>query len=88
MAGVSREKGVEHTATFERSVNSDKFVKFLEQLTSPYKAGEVVLFLDNLSVHHSKIVQQYMKDNQLEALFNVPYSPDYNPIENVFNLLK
>jgi transposase len=46
------------------------------------------VFLDNLSVHHSKIVRQFMKDKELEVLFNVPYSPDYNPIENVFNILK
>ena len=29
-----------------------------------------------------------MKDNDVEVLFNVPYSPDYNPIEKVFNILK
>ncbi len=63
VAGVSREKGIEYTASFERSVNSDKFVSFLEGLIKPYKPGEVVLFLDNLSVHHSKIVRQYMKEN-------------------------
>jgi transposase len=29
-----------------------------------------------------------MEEQKIETLFNVPYSPEYNPIELVFNVLK
>ena len=44
--------------------------------------------MDNLTVHHSKLVQSFIKEHHIECIFNVPYSPEYNPIELVFNLLK
>ena len=43
--------------------------------------------MDNLRVHHSLIVIEQMKAMNIEALFNVPYSPENNPIEKVFSLI-
>ncbi len=44
--------------------------------------------MDNLTVHHSRIVKSHMKELGFKAIFNVPYSPQYNPIELVFGLIK
>lgn len=44
--------------------------------------------MDNLSVHRSNLVRDFMIKNDIAWLFNVPYSPDTNPIENVFSLVK
>ena len=44
--------------------------------------------MDNLTVHHSRLVQAHMKELDITPIFNVPYSPEYNPIEVVFSLLK
>ncbi len=88
VAAVSRENGIESANLFERSVNSQKFIQFLEDLVQGYQPEQLVVFMDNLTVHHSKLVQQFMKDRNIGVLFNVPYSPEYNPIELVFNLIK
>ena len=88
VAAVSRENGIESANLFERSVNSQKFIQFLEDLVQGYQPEQLVVFMDNLTVHHSKLVQQFMKDRNIGVLFNVLYSPEYNPIELVFNLIK
>jgi transposase len=47
-----------------------------------------VLYLDNLRVHHSKRVKDFCEDNNLQLVFNIAYSPELNPIENFFSLVK
>ena len=43
------------------------------------------LFLDNASIHHSKIFKEYCKNNKINIIYNTPYSPEYNPIEIMFS---
>ena len=43
-----------------------------------------MLFLDNFRVHYSKKASKFLEDNKVEAIFNVPYGPEYNPIERVW----
>ena len=44
--------------------------------------------MDNLSAHKTQEVLQYMHENDIKYIFNVPYSPDFNPIEAVFSKVK
>jgi len=44
--------------------------------------------MDNLSVHTSKISKEKMNDLGMRYIYNVPYSPDFNPIEMCFSVLK
>ena len=46
------------------------------------------LLLDNARIHHSKLVKKYMINNTNKLLFNVPYYPEFNPIEMVFSKVK
>jgi transposase len=48
----------------------------------------LVIFMDNLSVHKSNDVYYEMQNLNMTAIFNVPYSPQYNGIESYFFLLK
>ena len=47
-----------------------------------------ILFFDNACIHHSKIVKEYLLNNKIKYFFNVPYTPEYNPIEFIFSKLK
>lgn len=46
------------------------------------------MFLDNLRVHHTIVVRELCKKLDIPLVFNLPYSPEYNPIETYFSLLK
>ena len=44
--------------------------------------------MDRLSVHTSKKAQKKMAFHSIEPVYNSAYSPDFNPIENVFSIVK
>ena len=50
--------------------------------------NKIALFLDNLSVHKADLVKMKLEDQGIPCLFNVPYQPDYNPIECCFSKIK
>ena len=88
VAGVSAEMGLEAFFIHARSIDSDAFIQYLLVLLDSSKPSEFVIFLDNCRVHHSKKVDQFLKENKIEVIFNVPYGPEYNPIERVWSMLK
>lgn len=44
--------------------------------------------MDNLSVHKTKRVLDHLKEQDIEPVFNVPYSPELNGIELYWAALK
>lgn len=47
-----------------------------------------VIIMDNASFHHCKEITSLIRRSGNEVLFVPPYSPQYNPIEVVFRMLK
>jgi transposase len=88
VAGVSVEAGLESWLAKPRSIDSDAFISFIEGLVAQNLSKEITLFLDNASIHRSKKVTSFLKDNGIEAIYNVPYSPQFNPIEHVWAQVK
>ena len=41
-----------------------------------------------MRVHRSKEAQKAYERLKIEAIFNIPYSPQFNGIESVFSMLK
>jgi len=74
---------------YEQNMDADLFVTFLERLISS-SDKKIFLILDNLRVHHSKIVKAWVEEHQKDiALFYLPsYSPDLNPDEYLNNDFK
>ncbi len=44
--------------------------------------------MDNARIHHSKLFKKYSQEHNLDIIYNAPYCPEYNPIENVFSKVK
>jgi len=69
-------------------MNSVTFKAYIEQvLAKETRPGDLVI-LDNLSSHKTAEVRRTFADRGIKVLFLPPYSPDLNPIENVFSKLK
>ena len=47
-----------------------------------------VVVLDNCSIHHVREVRKAIEDVSTLVMFLPPYSPDLNPIEEVFSKVK
>ena len=85
---ISEEHGIEHTQIFEKSVNTEKFLEYISRLraTSPFDL--IAIFMDNMTVHKTIVVKDKLIELKIEALYNVPYMPDYNPCECCFSKIK
>jgi transposase len=70
----------------QTAINSQLFGSFLEVLVSEYKNKYILM--DNVSFHKCKIITDIIKDSGNKILFIPPYSPDFNPIEEVFSQMK
>jgi len=67
---------------YENAMNAATLIKFLKRLAND--AGrKVFLILDNLRVHHSKAVKEWLEShkNEIEVFFLPSYSPELNPDE-------
>jgi len=88
IAAISAERGVDHIAMYRDSVNVDKFKLFLQELRDKYFFDDICLYMDNLSVHRSKVTKERMNELGFGYIFGPSYSPDLNPIESVFSIAK
>ena len=73
------------------SFKASDFVAFLEALAARFQEvrdGEVCLVMDNARIHHATSATQYLAENGIDHVYLPPYSPDLNPIENVFGVVK
>jgi len=71
------------------SFNGEKFKDFIvNDVLSRVKKSK--LLMDNARIHHYKGLKNYMLANNItnDIIYNVPYCPQYNPIEYVFNTIK
>jgi len=69
-------------------INGDWFRAYVEQVLVPtLQPGDVVV-MDNLGSHKGKAVRQAIRKARAHLIFLPPYSPDLNPIEQVFAKLK
>lgn len=48
----------------------------------------MTLIMDNVRFHHSHKVKDLADQKGLRIVYTPPYSPDFNPIENVFSYVK
>ena len=66
----------------EGSIHAERFIAFLEKLITG-APRKVFLVVDNLRVHHAKVVSAWLADKQdrIELVFLPPYAPESNPDE-------
>jgi len=67
---------------YRDNMNSDKLIDFMRRLVKD-TPKKVFLILDNLRVHHSKKVIEWLDrhKDQIEVFYLPPYAPEYNPTE-------
>ena len=68
--------------------NAFKTVTFFEFFKSLKFPKGTIITIDNASIHKSKIIKNYAIQQGWELIFIPPYSPCFNPIENVFSAVK
>jgi transposase len=86
--GALRSSGLTAPAVIDGAVNGDIFLAYVCQVLVPtLKPGDIVI-LDNLSSHKIVGIREPIEATGAELRYLPPYSPDFNPIEQLFAKLK
>ncbi len=87
LAGV-RLDGVVAPMVLDGPVNAEAFAGYIERCLAPeLESGDIVI-MDNLPAHKSLRVTQAIEAVGCLLVYLPPYSPDLNPIENMWSKVK
>ena len=83
-------RGMEDRACLihEGSVDSKAFIAYIEYALCPTLEPGQTVVMDNFTVHHTKRVRELIEARDCQLLYLPTYSPDFNPIENLFAKIK
>ena len=75
---------IEAPCVIDGPINGESFLAYIEQILVPtLRPGDIVV-IDNLGSHKGKAVRRAIRATGAKLFFLPPYSPDLNPIEQVF----
>jgi transposase len=89
MISAVNNRGLMRFMCFRGALNAALFIVFLRRLIQS-GSGKLFLIVDNLRVHHSVKVSQWVQAHrdEIELFFLPPYAPEHNPDEYLNNDLK
>lgn len=75
-------QGLVRFMVYLQTMNAARLIEFMQQLIKN-SDKKIFLILDNLKVHHSKMVKEWLEDHvkDIEVFYLPSYSPEYNPDE-------
>jgi transposase len=83
-----RHDRIDAPCVIDGPINGVRFLAYVTQFLLPtLRPGDIVV-MDNLSSHKRREVRQAIRSVGAKLWFLPPYSPDLNPIEQVFAKLK
>ena len=69
-------------------INGLSFLAYVEQVLLPTLSTGDIVIMDNLGSHKRQAIRRVIRAAGAKLFFLPPYSPDLNPIEQVFAKLK
>jgi transposase len=73
---------------FDGAIDGERFCAWVEQALAPTLAPGDIVIMDNLAAHEVAGVAEAIAARGARVLHLPPYSPDLNPIEQLFAKLK
>lgn len=87
LVGAISTQGMQEIYPYDGSIDGERFLDFLDRLLPKLRPGNVIV-MDNLRVHHIAAVKERLKIAEIGLLYLPPYSPERNPIEEAWALIK
>ena len=88
MISAVRTTGPCAAAVISGATDSDVFLAYVEHVLVPELTQGDVVILDNLQPHKAAGVKEMLEAAGAKLLYLPPYSPDFNPIENMWSKVK
>ena len=70
------------------AVDAESFLVYVERVLLPSLRGDEIVVLDNLACHKHPRVAELIASAGAEVWYLPPYSPDFNPIEEMWSKVK
>jgi transposase len=83
-----RHDRVDAPCVIDGPINGMLFTAYVEQFLAPTLAPGDIVVLDNLGSHKGKAARAAVRARGAHLIFLPPYSPDLNPIEQLFSKVK
>lgn len=80
--------GVHAPFALDGGIDGAAFLIYVEKVLLPTLQGGEIVVLDNLSSHKLPRVAELIESAGAEVWYLPPYSPDFNPIENMWSKVK
>lgn len=89
MISAISNQGTCHFLCYDENMTQQRFIDFMGRLVKDTDR-KVLFIVDNLKVHHGKIVAEWLLEHkdEIELFFTSPYSPEINPDEYLNHNLK
>ena len=87
MAVRNHEHKLVEPMIYQGTADSNTVYGYFENLLSKLKQGSIII-LDNASYHKSTHLQKLFLKHKISIVYLPPYSPDLNPIENLWGTIK
>lgn len=79
---------IDAPAVLDGPINGRSFTAWVEQFLAPTLAPGDIVIMDNLGSHKGPAIRPAIRAKGAKLFYLPPYSPDLNPIEQVFAKLK
>lgn len=83
-----RHNRIDAPCVIDGPINGQSFLAYVEQFLVPTLHPGDIVVMDNLGSHKRQAVRSAIRAAGAKLFFLPPYSPDLNPIEQVFAKLK
>jgi transposase len=80
--------GVVAPMVIDGPLTGESFAQYVRASLVPELRVDTIVVMDNLPVHKNKQVVDAIEGCGCKLVFLPPYSPDYNPIENMWSKVK
>lgn len=83
-----RVTGLTAPIVIDGAINGALFLAWVQQHLAPTLQPDDIVIMDNLRAHKVAGVREAIEARQAKLVYLPPYSPDLNPIENLFSKFK
>lgn len=67
---------------------AERFAEYLKTKLIPTLSKTDIIVMDNMRSHHAQITKQVLDESGIKYMYLPPYSPDMNPIEEMWSKIK
>ena len=81
-------EGMEVIAKEYETVDAESVIAFFKEMEAASEASKIHIICDNGRSNKNKKLEEYLKTSKIEIYYLPPYSPNLNPIERLWKVLR